>query len=95
VSFIARAAVTSARQRYEIVVTVPGTAPRCGYRIGLPLNVNISDGAHVSRELPTNGCSGVFHGSVLYTYGQRSSHGLWFDVRGRTIPVGGFSVRVP
>jgi hypothetical protein len=94
VSFTARVAVTDASSAYVINLRFPGSEPHCGSIISGPLTADNAKGQREHFAQPIGGCRGTFRGAVYYRHGD-DTDGIPFDIAGRPLTVGRFTLDVP
>ncbi|MEA2425077.1 MAG: hypothetical protein QOH13_1487 [Thermoleophilaceae bacterium] len=88
VSFVARRAVTDASAAYVLTLRPSGPQVNCrGISSGgLPGNVRAGTVQHFHR--PTDGCRGIYRGTVTYRYGLTGEGVLGMDTSGHELTVG-------
>jgi hypothetical protein len=92
VSFIARVPVTDASAAYLLQLRASGPQVNCRSTLIGPLLRNVHRGQGVTLHEPTNGCRGIFHGTVAYRYGLNGTQLPFVLGTGHELTVGTFTI---
>jgi hypothetical protein len=92
VSFVARRAVTDASSAYVSTLKFSGPQVNCRSMVAGPVLRNVRAGERLEFHQPTNGCRGIFHGTVEYHYGLTGGAVPPMGSGGKSLLVGRFTV---